>query len=330
MTSSPSLKINFADFWATFDKKNNLFYRILSEKYEVIISEDPDILFYSCYGWEYLKFNCIRIFYTAENKKLDFTAADFGISFEFLDRKNHYRFPFYAYRILSSNNLDKLCQKFTEQEAERQWEQKKRFCCMVVSNPGAKKRIEFFQNLNNLKKVDSGGGTLNNIGGRISNKLEFISKYKFVLAFENESFPGYLTEKLVDGILAGGIPVYWGDPLVGNVFNVERFIHYRPGENEEDIFATIFNMEKDKEKYMEILRKPVFRNNTIPDVLEIDNLSQFLFYCISESKNRKPVAKTAKKYLHQLNIKKRKLQKKLIFLNRRLNFLQKIKKNFIG
>lgn len=319
----PVLNINFADFWATFDKKNNLFYRILSEKYEVIISEDPDILFYSCYGWEYLKFNCIRIFYTAENKKVDFTAADFGISFEFLGRKNHYRFPFYAYRILSSNNLEKLCCELTEQEAERQREKKERFSCMVVSNPGAKKRIEFFQNLNNIKKVDSGGGTLNNIGGRISNKFEFISKYRFVLAFENESFPGYLTEKLVDGILAGGIPIYWGDPLVGNDFNVERFIHYKPGETEEDIFGAILDLEKDKEKYVEILKKPVFRNNTIPDVLKIDKLRQFLFYCISESKNKKPVAKSRKKYLHQFIIKKRKLQKKLIFLNRKIIFFKR-------
>jgi len=111
--------------------------------------------------------------------------------------------------------------------------------------------------------------------------------------------------------------------LVGNDFNVERFIHYKPGETEEDIFGAILDLEKDKEKYVEILKKPVFRNNTIPDVLKIDKLRQFLFYCISESKNKKPVAKSRKKYLHQFIIKKRKLQKKLIFLNRKIIFFKR-------
>ncbi len=85
------IKINFVDFWPGFDKTNNYFYNLLVQKYDVIIDENPEVLFYSCYDNKYLKYNCIRIFYTAENVRPDFTACDFSFSFDYNDRVNHYR-----------------------------------------------------------------------------------------------------------------------------------------------------------------------------------------------------------------------------------------------
>ena len=34
--------------------------------------------------------------------------------------------------------------------------------------------------------------------------------YRFVLCFENELYPGYVTEKVFDAWTAGTIPIYWG------------------------------------------------------------------------------------------------------------------------
>ena len=62
---------------------------------------------------------------------------------------------------------------------------KSRFCNMVVSNSKCKSRNNFYHLLNQQKKVDSGGKYLNNVGGPVHDKLDFISKYKFTLAFEN-------------------------------------------------------------------------------------------------------------------------------------------------
>ena len=45
------------------------------------------------------------------------------------------------------------------------------FCNMVVSNPNAKKRIEFFHKLSQNKRVDSDGRHLYNIIGPTVNKL---------------------------------------------------------------------------------------------------------------------------------------------------------------
>ena len=51
------IKINFSDFWPGFVKEDNYFYNLLAKKYDVKISQNPEILFYSCYGNNYLNFN---------------------------------------------------------------------------------------------------------------------------------------------------------------------------------------------------------------------------------------------------------------------------------
>lgn len=39
--------------------------------------------------------------------------------------------------------------------------------------------------------------------------------YKFSIAFENAWYPGYTSEKIVTSMLAGTIPIYWGNPDIG-------------------------------------------------------------------------------------------------------------------
>lgn len=43
-----------------------------------------------------------------------------------------------------------------------------------------------------------------------ADKLETIRNYKFALCFENGSYPGYITEKIIDCFVAGVIPIYEG------------------------------------------------------------------------------------------------------------------------
>ena len=44
------------------------------------------------------------------------------------------------------------------------------------------------------------------------------------MANENQSYPGYLTEKIFDAIHLGTLPLYHGDPLVGDWFDKRAFI----------------------------------------------------------------------------------------------------------
>ena len=53
------IRIDFVDFWDNMNKTNNYFFRLLSRKYNVIIDcVNPDLIFYSDYGSNYLKYVC--------------------------------------------------------------------------------------------------------------------------------------------------------------------------------------------------------------------------------------------------------------------------------
>ena len=60
-----TLKINFGDFWPSFKKEDNYFTRVLSKKYKLEISDDPDFYFFTHpYNGkhDYLKYKCHRVF----------------------------------------------------------------------------------------------------------------------------------------------------------------------------------------------------------------------------------------------------------------------------
>lgn len=71
--------------------------------------------------------------------------------------------------------------------------QKSGFCAYVMSNTknSSNERVEIFDSLNAYKTVSSGGKWRNNVGGPVADKLDFQSKHKFAIAFENNSHPGY-------------------------------------------------------------------------------------------------------------------------------------------
>lgn len=151
------IKIDFLDFWPDLVKTNNFFYNLLSEYYNVIIdSVNPELVFYSCFGYSHLKYNCRRIFFTGENTVPDFLACDFAFSFSFGQYKNHYRLPLYLFYIDDHKMIEKLEMVRDKEENEKVWIKKTKFCSIVVSNPRAKKRIDFFNKLSQIKQLDLG------------------------------------------------------------------------------------------------------------------------------------------------------------------------------
>lgn len=292
------IKINFVDFWPGFDKTNNYFYNLLIEKYKVIIDENPDFLFYSCYDNNYLKYNCTRIFYTAENLRPDFTACDFAFSFDYNDRKNHFRLPLYSMYVDLKNMLDKLQTIPSRAEAKEIWSAKSKFCCMVVSNAKSKERLRFFKNISTIKQVDSGGSVYNNIGGRVADKLEFIKDYKFVISFENSMFDGYTTEKILEPIFKDCIPIYWGNKLVGKDFNSKRFIDYSDFKSEEELITKLLEIDQNDDLAIDMLIQPVFSKNKLSHEEERIQVLQILSGIIENPTT--PIATQLWCYLHRV------------------------------
>jgi hypothetical protein len=99
---------------------------------------------------------------------------------------------------------------------------KTKLISMVTSSKaytdGHRKRMSVVNNFSG--KID--------IYGRGFNPIEFkedgLATYMFSIAHENASYPGYFTEKILDCFATGTVPIYWGDPDIGKVFNIEGII----------------------------------------------------------------------------------------------------------
>ena len=85
-----------------------------------------------------------------------------------------------------------------------------------------------------------------------ANKLATIANYKFALCFENIEFPGYVTEKLIDCLAAGVVPIYWGAPDIHNFIPEDCFIDARKFETLDDLDNYLENFSnKDAQNFLD-------------------------------------------------------------------------------
>ena len=261
------IKVKFVDFWDGYNQLDgNFFCDLLAETFDVEISNDPDILFFSCYGHEHLKYNCLKIFFSAENWKPNYFCCDYSITFQNDDLPKNLRLPLwvlyrYSYKRSLNINIPDF-NTFTDFELSTYWKQKTKFCCFIVSNDKSKKRNDFFKKLTAIKHVDSAGKYLNNIGknleGGTLEKFKFIADYKFVISFENESSNGYITEKVFEPLLVGAIPLYWGSNDLGRDFNTNRILYLNKCNNEEEFIKKILEIDANDALAFNILRQGCF------------------------------------------------------------------------
>ncbi len=269
METKRRIKVRFMDYWSDFPRKMDsyLLLRLLRKHYDVKICEDADYVFFSAMGdshWA-VPDRCVKIFHTGENVAPDFNACDYAIGFEWMDYGDRYiRFPLYLFydRVI----LDRMLSKHDLPEGWDLSVEKPDFCSFLVSNPCNPFRNEAFQELGRYRRVDSGGKFLNNVGGPVADKFAFESRHKFSLCYENGAHPGYTTEKLVEALAARTVPVYWGDPDVGKVFNTAAFIDVSAYDSFADVVRKVEELDRDDEKYMRMLREPAL----LPEARSVD------------------------------------------------------------
>lgn len=271
-----SLKIKFVDFYGGFNPYDNFIINILKENYEVIVTDSPDYLFFSVFGYSHLKYDCIKIMFVGENIVPDFNLCDYAMGFDFLDFGDRYmRLPLF----MLWNNFKKLSvvKDFTPEVLLS-----RKFCSIVVSNMQVSNPIRerFFRLLSEYKQVDSGGRLWNNIGGPVEDKLKFISGYKFNIAFENSSVRGYTTEKIMDAMVANTLPIYWGNPWVGRDFNERSFVNVNSFSSLEEAVEHIVELDNDDELYLKKMQEPWVNDSSIFDWE--NKLAEFLTHIVEK------------------------------------------------
>lgn len=136
-------------------------------------------------------------------------------------------------------------------------------------------RMQSIAALSKIDKVDVFGAIARNTRKtRAEEKFEISQDYKFVYAFENDYFPGYVTEKLPEAWATGAIPLYWGSDIT-NSFNREAFINAADFQTLEDFVEFVGQVSRDEAKWKNIAEQPLLiKRPSIDNV--ISNLSRIL------------------------------------------------------
>ena len=273
------MKIAYTDFWGDFNPSTFPLTQIIQQiegMQQTNSLKDTDFLLYSCMGSNHFfaPDNVVKIYYTGENLTPDFNACDYAIGFDRLEFGDRYlRFPLYYL-------YDEICEKMEGKHIlpiEETFAQKTDFCSMTISNslrnPIYKK---LFAGLSAYKHVDSGGKCENNIGGPVKDKFSFDYSHKFSIVCENSAYPGYTTEKIVQAFAANCIPIYWGDPTIGEVFNKKAFVNVQDFDSVGSVFNRVKEIDKNADLYVEMLQTPALADIKYSKGRQMEILKSFL------------------------------------------------------
>ena len=168
--------------------------------------------------------------------------------------------PYYIFHCVEAKlNINNINNKYNNYSTRK-------FAVFAYSNcdekfSGVKRRREFYEKLRNKF-----GNNLHNLGRcynkemsqygtHVENKNKF-TEFKFVIAFENKAIEGYVSEKLINPIFAGCIPVYCGAPDVAKYINPKRIINVNDFSSDEEVFNRMVEINNDHNLFMQIVSQP--------------------------------------------------------------------------
>ncbi len=133
---------------------------------------------------------------------------------------------------------------------------------VIISNPSGHMRNAIIEKLGSKFNITFAGNYKNNIGGALpyyynsKEFLDYVKEFKYILAMENSEEDTYITEKIMHGILAQTIPIYWGSKQVSRYFNKDRFFEITDENSINSVIRKIQLMSD--EDWLLTVNKPIF------------------------------------------------------------------------
>ena len=201
----------------------------------------------------------VKVFFTGENlhrnefgfsyqKYSDYLENkhfDLSLAFDYSDASSYLRFPLWILPLIDPENttevaIKKLCEKISNHPVSEI--DSRRFCSVVSGHDPNGLRKNIYDSLIGIDEISCGGRFMNNTDElklKFNNdKIRYLEQFKFNICPENSNAPGYVTEKLIEAISSGAIPIYWGsdnDPEP-DILNKDAIIFWnRDGDNTKNI-----------------------------------------------------------------------------------------------
>ena len=290
-SQSSEFTVLFMNMWDQFNETYNVFLLALDtalrqqnvvvrgySKSSLPTDVKPDLVIFGPFGddWKSLPESWPKVHFTAENSppnKDPSVKLNIGYMLPDISDNSYLRMPLWMFEIdwfganmvKIQNPLPLPIDSCTQSSADT-YDSRSKFCAFVVTNPKNPVRNQAFVTLNQYKQVDSAGRLFNNVGdvifaglgggGGELKKHEFLKKYRFCLAYENESASGYTTEKILHAKAAGCIPIYWGDPKVSRDFDSKGFLNANDCKTPEDLLLLVQAVESSPEAWKKIATTP--------------------------------------------------------------------------
>lgn len=295
------IRVSFGDFWDGFDPNNNIWVWILRQKHNIILDDkNPQLVFTM---GENKHPSAYVVYYSNEPFFPDLDSIDSRFNYSmgnfFIDKQNYTRFPSY-YMYINQFIENGLISDFSFFNKENREIPHKTHFCSFVSRGLNGRRGEFFHKLNKYKPVETNVFPYNNFNIPFDNsqfnsskpKIEFIKKYKFNLAFENnfrgsyQCFPnakvenghlldmgGFISEKLIEPFISGVIPIYWGSEMVSTEFNSKTFLNRHDFKSDEELIDFIIELDKNDTLYQSYFNEKILvENNNVLSYEYVINL----------------------------------------------------------
>lgn len=284
------MRVAYLDFWPTFEPAHFAArFPALAALAPLEVVGDPraaELVVFSCFpdgrrttrpcDPRRLGATGVRLFYSAENVAPDFATCDFAMTFrrELVDAR-HLRVPNYV-ATAAQQGFAPAALHAPPADPAALLAAKTRFCAYVQGNC-LPFREEFVRAVARYRRVDCAGRSLNNSGSTVdrAGKLALFRASKFAITFENEAAVGYVTEKLADALLAGCVPIYWGDPTVALDFDPRCFLHRRDFASADELVAEIARLDRDDAAYLARLAAPRAPAGGPPDGADPARLAAF-------------------------------------------------------
>ena len=281
------VRLAFHGFWPGFSAASLLVaHPYLKLKYDVAeCRRQPDVHFISVFGRDGHTLRDAReiplpgdgrptVFYTRERVSPGGRQFDWSISFDESSDRNLY-LPGW---VAALNRLGLSPGSLIRQTARPAAAGNGRHGCAYIFRRRVPEREAFFDRLAERMQIVSPGDSRNNSWRVVrtpAEKVSFLRHFRFNIAFENEPFPGYLTEKIVDAFTAGCVPIYYGDPYVERTFSPEAFIHVRGESDYRPSIERILQIDSNPSRLKAMQDAAPLVDNRLPDYATHDYAMAF-------------------------------------------------------